>query len=84
MTKEQQSQIKLLCYVHWILSRKFKTDSGVRDLHLLKNVVAMPGGGSLTCFSGQKLTNRKDLYAQLGWFVYYMMEGEPLTVKIKH
>jgi hypothetical protein len=83
MTSEQKRQIKLLCYVHWILSKKFDSEPGVRDLYQLEEVVSMPGGGSLTCFSGTRLTNRKDLFAQLGWFVYYMMEGEPFNSRNK-
>ncbi|MBN2281447.1 MAG: hypothetical protein JXQ65_12775 [Candidatus Marinimicrobia bacterium] len=83
MTSEQRRQVKLLCYVHWILSKRFEVDSGVRDLYTLEEVVTMPGGGSLTCFSGAKLTNRKDLFAQIGWFVYYMLEGEPFNSKNK-
>lgn len=83
MTNEHKKQIKLLCYVHWILAKKFESESGVRDLCTLEEVVSMPGGGSLTCFSGTKLTNRKDLFAQLGWFVYYMLEGEPFNSKNK-
>jgi len=83
MTNEQKRQVKLLCYVHWVLSKKFEVDSGVRDLTTLEEVVSMPGGGSLTCFSGSKLTNRKDLFAQIGWFVYYMLEGEPFNSKNK-
>lgn len=69
--------------MHWILSKRFEVDSGVRDLYTLEEVVTMPGGGSLTCFSGAKLTNRKDLFAQIGWFVYYMLEGEPFNSKNK-
>ncbi|MFP4546944.1 MAG: hypothetical protein ACLFQM_02345 [Fidelibacterota bacterium] len=83
MTNEQARQIKLLCYVHWIVSKKYDVESGVRDLYTLEEVVSMPGGGSLTCFSGAKLTNRKDLFAQIGWFIYYMLEGEPFNSKNK-
>ncbi len=81
MTKEQTKEVKLLCYVHWLLTQKFKGDSGVRDMNALKSVVSLPGGGSLTCFLGEKLSNRKDLYTQLGWYVYYSIDGEPFNSK---
>ncbi len=83
MTNEHYKQIKLLCYVHWIVSQKFNSEAGVRDIITLKEVVSMPGGGSLTCFTGDKLSNRKDLFTQLGWFVYYMIEGEPFNSRNK-
>jgi len=81
MTEDQKRELKLLCYVNWMLAKKFEDDYGVRDLEALKNVVGLPGGGSLTCFLGERLSNRKDLYSQLGWFVYYMVDGEPFLSK---
>jgi len=83
MTDDQQREIKLLCYAHWLLCRNFKTESGVRDIESLKNVVDLPGGGSLTCLLGKRLSSRKDLYSQFGWFVYYLLEGEPFNSKNK-
>ena len=79
MTDDQRQEIKLLCYVNWMVAKKFNSEGGVRDLNSLKNVVALPGGGSLTCFLGERLSNRKDLYAQLGWFMYYIIDGEPFN-----
>ncbi len=81
MTEDQAKQIKLLSYVHWLISRRFGGEPGVRDLNALENAVALPGGGSLTCFLGERLSNRKDLYSQLGWFVYYLLDGEPFNSK---
>jgi len=81
MTDDQKIQIKQLCYVNWLITKKFGGDAGVRDLKSLKNVVSLPGGGSLTCFQGERLTNRKDLYSQLGWFTYYIVDGEPFNGK---
>jgi hypothetical protein len=54
---------------------------GLRDLNALKTVISLPGNGSLTCLLGKRLLNRKDLYSQLGWFAYYMIEGEPFNSK---
>lgn len=79
MTDDQRKEIKLLCYVNWMVAKKFDSERGVRDLKSLKNVVALPGSGSLTCFLGERLSNRKDLYAQLGWFMYYIIDGEPFN-----
>jgi len=79
MTDDQARQVKLLAYVHWLLIRKFGGETGVRDVNALENAVALPGGGSLTCFLGERLSNRKDLYSQLGWFVYYVLDGEPFN-----
>lgn len=81
MTKDQIKQLKLICYAHWLLTQKFGGESGIRDKNVLKSVVTLPGGGSLTCFLAEKLPNRKDLYAQLGWFVYYIIDGEPFNSK---
>lgn len=81
MTDDQKKELKLLSFVNWIVTKKFDDDHGVRDLSSLKNVVELPGGGSLTCFLGERLSNRKDLYSQLGWFVYYMVDGEPFISK---
>ena len=81
MTDDQKKELKLLCYVNWMLAKKFGDEAGVRDLGALENVVALPGGGSLTCFLGERLSNRKDLYSQLGWFVYYIIDGEPFISK---
>lgn len=81
MTDDQKKELKLLCYVNWMVVKKFNDEHGVRDLSALRNVVELPGGGSLTCFLGERLSNRKDLYSQLGWFVYYMIDGEPFISK---
>jgi hypothetical protein len=81
MTDDQKKELKMLCYVNWMLAQKFNDEHGVRDVGALENVVALPGGGSLTCFLGERLSNRKDLYSQLGWFVYYMVDGEPFISK---
>jgi hypothetical protein len=81
MTDDQKKQLKLLCYVNWLINQRFDGEHGVRDLKSLENVVSLPGGGSLTSFLGERLSNRKDLYAQLGWFVYYMVDGEPFNSK---
>jgi len=81
MTDNQKKELKLLCFVNWMVARKFDDDFGVRDLDSLKSVVNLPGNGSLTCFLGERLSNRKDLYSQLGWFVYYMISGEPFISK---
>jgi len=81
MTEEQIRQIKMLSYVNWIVTEKFEGDQGVRDMNALKAVVSLPGGGTLSCILGERLSNRKDLYAQLGWFVYYAIEGEPFNSK---
>jgi len=81
MTDDQKKEIKLLCYVNWMVTKKFDSEGRVRDLNSLKNVVSLPGGGSLTCFLGERLSNRKDLYAQLGWFMYYIIDGEPFNSK---
>ncbi len=83
MIDDQQREIKLLCYAHWLLCRKFNTETGVRDLELLKNVIEYPGDGSLTCLLGEQLPTIMDLFSQLGWFVYYMLEGEPFNSKNK-
>lgn len=79
MTSDQRQEVKLLCYVNWMLTRKFGGETGVRDISSLLNAVKLPGGGSLTCFLGERLSNRKDLYGQLGWFVYYIIDGEPFN-----
>lgn len=81
MTKDQTKQLKLLCYVNWLVAQKLGGESGVRNIDALKSVVALPGGDSLTCFLGERLSNRKDLYTQLGWFVYYLIDGEPFNSK---
>ncbi len=81
MTESQIRQIKLLSYVNWLVAEKFGGDQGIRDLKALQNVVSLPGDGSLSCVLGERLSNRKDLYAQLGWFVYYAIEGEPFNSK---
>ncbi len=81
MTKDQTKQLKLLCYVNWLVAQKIGGESGVRNIDALKSVVALPGGDSLTCFLGERLSNRKDLYTQLGWFVYYLIDGEPFNSK---
>lgn len=81
MTKDQTKQLKLLCYVNWLVAQKIGGESGVRNIDALKSVVALPGGDSLTCFLGERLSNRKDLYTQLGWFVYYLIDGEPFSSK---
>jgi hypothetical protein len=79
MNKDQVRQLKLLCYINWLLTNQYKSEAGVRDIEALKSVVLLPGGGSLTCLLGEKLSNRKDLYSQLGWFVYYIVDGEPFN-----
>jgi len=81
MTKDQKKQLKLLCYVNWLITQKLGDEPGVRNLDALKIVAALPGGGSLTCFLAERLPNRKDLYTQLGWFVYYLIDGEPFNSK---
>jgi len=81
MTEDQIKQMKLACFVHWMITRKHGGDSGLRDIRALEAVVSLPGGGSLTCLQGERLSNRKDLYAQLGWFVYYIVENEPFNSK---
>ncbi len=81
MTKDQKKQMKILCYVNWLLAEKYNGHQGLRDIDALKEVLELPGGGSLTCLTGDRLTNRKDLYSQLGWFVYYMLENEPFESK---
>jgi len=81
MTEEQIRQIKLITYVNWLVTERFSGDQGIRDMEALKTVVALPGDGTLSCILGERLSNRKDLYAQLGWFVYYIIEGEPFYGK---
>jgi len=83
MTEDQKKEMKIFAYTHWRVCKELDTDTGIRDIEALKNVVTMPGGGSLTCLLGQKLTNKKDLYSQIGWLVYYTLEGEPLNSKNK-
>lgn len=79
MTSDQFAQVKILSFANWLLAQKFKSEPGIRDTKALENVVSLPGGGSLTSFQGEKLSNRRDLYTQLGWFVYYMVNGEPFN-----
>lgn len=79
MTKEQLQQIKIISYANWLTVEKFGGEPGIRDLNVLKNVVTLPGNLSLTCFQGAKLLNRRDLYNQLGWFVYRMIATEPFN-----
>lgn len=81
MTDDQKRELKLLCYVNWMMAKKFDDEYGVRDFDKLKNVVELPGSGSLTSFLGERLSNRRDLYSQLGWFVYYMIDGEPFITR---
>jgi len=81
MTKDQVRQIKLICYANWLITEKVGGDKGVRDLQMLKATVTLPGGLSLTCFLGEKLPNRKDLFLQLGWFIFYMLDGEPFNAR---
>src|SRR6056297_3878154 len=83
MTENQKKELILLSYSHWNVCKNLDTDIGIRDMEVLKDVVSMPGGGSLTCLLGEKLTNKKDLYSQLGWFIYYSLEGEPFNSKNK-
>ncbi|HMA61508.1 MAG TPA: hypothetical protein VKP78_02550 [bacterium] len=83
MTDDQKKELKLLAYAHWNISKTLDTENGIRDIEVLKGVVSMPGGGSLTCLLGEKLANKKDLYSQLGWFIYYTLEGEPFNSKNK-
>lgn len=81
MTEEQIKEAKLLCYANWLIVSKMGGEFGLRDLNALKNVISLPGNGSLTCLLGERLPNRRDLYSQLGWFVYYIIEGEPFNSK---
>ncbi|PIS29799.1 MAG: hypothetical protein COT43_03020 [Candidatus Marinimicrobia bacterium CG08_land_8_20_14_0_20_45_22] len=81
MTNDQIQQVKIIGFANWLLARKFGTEIGIRDTNSMENVVSLPGGGSLTCFLGEKLSNRRDLYTQLGWYVYYMISGEPFNSK---
>lgn len=81
MTEEQIRQIKLISYVNWLVTEKYSGDQGIRDIDALKTVVSLPGNETLSCVLGERLSNRKDLYAQLGWFVYHVIEGEPYNSK---
>jgi len=81
MTENQIKQIKILSYINWVITEKFGGDPGIRDMKALQSVVSLPGEGSLSCVLGEKLSNRKDLYAQLGWFIYYTIEREPFNSK---
>ncbi|HQE95658.1 MAG TPA: hypothetical protein PLV30_07555 [Candidatus Marinimicrobia bacterium] len=81
MTEEQIRQIKLISYANWLVTEKFGAEKGIRDIKALTAAVTLPGNGTLSCVLGERLSNRKDLYAQLGWFVYYMIEGEPFNSK---
>ena len=83
MTEDQRQELILLSYTHWNICKTLDTEPGIRDIEVLKDVVSMPGGGSLTCLLGEKLANKKDLYSQLGWFIYYTLEGEPFNSKNK-
>jgi hypothetical protein len=83
MTDDQKKELKILSYAHWNICKNLDTESGIRDIEVLKDVVSMPGGGSLTCLLGEKLANKKDLYSQMGWFIYYTLEGEPFNSKNK-
>ncbi|MCF7886134.1 MAG: hypothetical protein K9M80_06540 [Candidatus Marinimicrobia bacterium] len=83
MTDDQKKELKILCYAHWNICKILDTETGIRDIDVLKDVISMPGGGSLNCLLGEKLTNKKDLYSQLGWFIYYTIEGEPFNSKNK-
>lgn len=79
MTKEQLQQMKIISYANWLTTEKFGGVPGIRDVNMLKNVVSLPGNLSLSCLQGAKLLNRRDLYNQLGWFVYRMLDGEPFN-----
>jgi len=81
MIEEQIRQVKLITYVNWLVTERLSGDQGIRDIEALKTVVSLPGNGTLSCILGERLSNRKDLYAQLGWFVYYTIEGEPFNCK---
>lgn len=79
MTKDQLHQMKIISYANWLVKQKFGGEAGIRDIAVLKNVVTLPANLSLTCFQGAKLLNRRDLYNQLGWFVYRMIDAEPFN-----
>lgn len=79
MTKDQIQQMKFISYANWLTVEKFGGEPGIRDVKILKSVVSLPAGLSLTCFQGARLPNRRDLYNQLGWFVYYMIDSEPFN-----
>ena len=63
MTEEQIRQIKLISYANWLVTEKFGAEKGIRDIKALTAAVTLPGNNPFLR-SGERLSNRKDLYAR--------------------